>query len=269
MLAPKEKNPQPENSPQRRMEPTTLHQAGQPAQHTTSQLFPRGGWDPGHCIKQDSQPNTLPASYSPEEDGPRTLHQAGQPAQHTSSQLSSRTASPTHSASYSPEEDGTKDTASSKTVSPTHYQPAISQRRMGPTTLHQARQSAQHTTSQLFPRGGWDPGHCIKQDSQPNTLPASYSSQEDGTKDAASSRTASPTHYQRAIAQRRMGPRTLHQAGQPAQHTTSQLYRPPVGEVIRKVPSSTTSEAGWEASAPRAGDTDIAPRCSLLPSEVS
>ena len=70
------------NSPQ--IEPTTLHQAGQPAQHTTNQ--------------QDSQPNTLPTSYS----GP---HQAGQPAQHTTNQL------------FRP--------PSSRTASPTHYQPAI------------------------------------------------------------------------------------------------------------------------------------------------
>ena len=49
-----------------------------------------------------------------------------------------------------------------------------------------------------FHRGGWDPGPCIKQDSQPNTLPASYSPEEDGTQDPASSRTASPTHYQPA-----------------------------------------------------------------------
>ena len=101
---------------------------------------------------------------------------------------------------FSSEEDGTHDAASSRTASPTHYQPAIPQRRMGPTTLHQAGQPAQHTTSQLFPRGGWDQGHCIKQDSQPNTLPASYSPEEDGTKDAAPSKTASPTHYQQAMA---------------------------------------------------------------------
>ena len=40
MLPPREKNPSSrKNSPQRRMEPTTLHQAGQRAQHTTNELF--------------------------------------------------------------------------------------------------------------------------------------------------------------------------------------------------------------------------------------
>ena len=59
---------------------------------STGNMIPRGGSNPRRCIKQDSQPNTLPASYS----GP---HQ-GQRAQHTTSELfrppSSRTASPTH-----------------------------------------------------------------------------------------------------------------------------------------------------------------------------
>ena len=82
------------------------------------------------------------------------------------------------------------------------------------------------STGKILLRGGWDPRRCIKQDSQPNTLPASYSPEEDGTQDPASSRTVSPTLYQPAIPQRRMGPRTLHQAGQPAQHTTSKLWRP-------------------------------------------
>ena len=46
-------------------------------------------------------------------------------------------------------------------------------------------------------RGGLNPRRRIRQDSQPNTLPTNYS-----------------------------GP---HQAGQPAQHTTNQLFRPPSG----------------------------------------
>ena len=33
------KSPLPENSPERRVEPTTLHQAGQRAQHTTNEVF--------------------------------------------------------------------------------------------------------------------------------------------------------------------------------------------------------------------------------------
>ena len=41
MLTPREKSPLPgKNSPQRRMEPTTLHQAGQRAQHTTDWAVP-------------------------------------------------------------------------------------------------------------------------------------------------------------------------------------------------------------------------------------
>ena len=81
-------------------------------------ILPGGGWSPRRCIKQDSQPNTQPWSYS----GP---HQAGQPTRHTTSQL------------FRP--------PSSRTTSPTHYQGAIP-----------------------APR-------CIKQDSQPNILPTSYS----------------------------------------------------------------------------------------------
>ena len=39
MLILREKSPLPENSPQRRIEPTTVHQAGKRAQHTTNKLF--------------------------------------------------------------------------------------------------------------------------------------------------------------------------------------------------------------------------------------
>ena len=39
MLIPREKSPLPENSPQRKIEPTTLHYAGQQAQHNTNELF--------------------------------------------------------------------------------------------------------------------------------------------------------------------------------------------------------------------------------------
>ena len=80
-------------SPQRRIEPTTLHQAGQRAQHTTNELFrPRNQllsakftftsgvrtpWEQSpppekfssEEIKQDREPNTLPTSYS----GPREM----------------------------------------------------------------------------------------------------------------------------------------------------------------------------------------------------
>ena len=81
-------------------------------------------------IKQDSQPNTLPTSYSgPQDSQPNTLpkscsspHQAGQPAQHTANQLfrppSSRTASPTHCQPAIP-------APINRTASPTHCQPAI------------------------------------------------------------------------------------------------------------------------------------------------
>ena len=51
----------PEKKSPQRMEPTTLHQAGQPAQHTTNELF---------------QPQ------------PMMLYQAGQPAQHSTNKLS-------------------------------------------------------------------------------------------------------------------------------------------------------------------------------------
>ena len=46
MLTPEDKSPLPEkNSPQRRIEPSTLHQAGQRAQHTINELFrPRESW---------------------------------------------------------------------------------------------------------------------------------------------------------------------------------------------------------------------------------
>ena len=49
------------------------------------------------------------------------------------------------------------------------------------------------------------------------------SSEEEGTHDAASSRTASPTRYQRSCPgpQRRKEPMTLYQAGQRAQHATN------------------------------------------------
>ena len=46
MLTPRQKSPLLEkNSPQRRIEPTTLHQAGQPAQHTTKQTIPAPEYD--------------------------------------------------------------------------------------------------------------------------------------------------------------------------------------------------------------------------------
>ena len=213
--------------------PTHYHPAGQPAQHTTNWAIPAP-------IKQDSQPNTLPSSYS----GP---HQAGQPAQHTTNQL------------FQP--------PSSRTASPTHYQPAIpapikqdSQPNTLPTSYsgpHQAGQPAQHTTNQLFQPPSSrtaSPTHYqpaipapIKQDSQPNTLPTSYSGPHQAGQPAQhttnqlirppSSRTASPTHYQPAIPapiKQDSQPNTLptsysgpHQAGQPAQHTTNQLFRPP------------------------------------------
>ena len=187
MLTPREKSPQPENSPQRRMEPTTLHQAATPTHN-------HGAIPAPPCIKQDSQPNTQPWSYSSP-----TLHQAGQPAQHTTMEL------------FQPHP------APSRTASPTHYHGAIpapikqdSQPNTLPwsysgPTLHQAGQPAQHTTIKLFrPHAASSrtasPTHnhgaipappCIKQGSQPNTLPLSYS-----------------------------GP-MLHRAGQPAQHTTN------------------------------------------------
>ena len=121
---------------------------------------------------------------------------------------------------FSPKEDGTHAAASSRTASPTHYQPAIpapikqdSQPNTLPTSYsspHQAGQPAQHTTNQLFrpPSSRTaSPTHYqpaipvpIKQDSQPNTLPTSYS-----------------------------GP---HQTGQPAQHTTIQLFRPLRGCIL-------------------------------------
>ena len=123
MLTPRKKKLYRKTISQRRMEPTTLHQAGQPAQHTTNQLFrppPNRTTSPTHYqpaisapTKQDNQPNTLPTSYF----GP---HQTGQPAQHTTNQLfrppPNRTTSPTH---YQPA------IPAPRTASLTHYQPAI------------------------------------------------------------------------------------------------------------------------------------------------
>ena len=116
-----------------RIKSTMLHQAGQPAQHTTNGLFPPPSsrtasptnYQLRYSSPQDSQPNTLPTSYS----GP---HQAGQPVQHTTNQLlwppSSRTASPTH---YQPA------IPAPRTASPTHYQPAIPAPRTASPTHYQ------------------------------------------------------------------------------------------------------------------------------------
>ena len=185
------------------------------SQHTTNQLFrppSNRTASPTHYqgaipapIKQDSQPNTLPTSYS----GP---HQTGQPAQHTTMELlwppSNRTVSQhTTNQLFRP--------PSNRTASPTHYQGAIPA--------------------------------PIKQDSQPNTLPTSYSGPHQTGQPAQhttkelfrppSNRTASPTHYQGAIPapiKQDSEPNTLprsysgpHQTGQPVQHTTKELFRPP------------------------------------------
>ena len=124
---------------------------------STGKILPRGGWNPRHCIKQHSQPNTLPTSYS----GP---HQAGQPAQHTTNEL------------FRP--------PSSRTASPSHYQRAIPS----------PGQPAQHTTNELFrpPSSRTaSPTHYQLSYSVPRTAsPTHYQLSYSGP------RTANPTHYQ-------------------------------------------------------------------------
>ena len=41
---------------------THVNSKGKPP--STRKILPRGGWNPRRCIKQDSEPNTLPTSYS-------------------------------------------------------------------------------------------------------------------------------------------------------------------------------------------------------------
>ena len=138
MLTPREKSPLPEKSLQRRTEPTTLHQAGHRAQHTT--------------IKQDTEPNTLPSSRTP---SPTHYHQAGHRAQYTTINTlpSSKTASPTH---YHQAGHRAQHTTIKKDSQPNTLP---SRRTASPTHYHQAGHRAQHTT--------------IKQDNKPNTLPSS------------------------------------------------------------------------------------------------
>ena len=138
------------------------------------------------------------------------------------------------------------------------------------------------STGKILFRGGSNPRRCLKQDSEPNTQPTSYSGNtlpqvgqraQHATNElfrphAASSRTASPTHYQRAIPAPRCikqdsepntlpasysGP-TLHQAGQRAQHTTSELFRPHAAS------SRTASPTHYQRAIP-------APRCIKQDSE--
>ena len=220
-----------------RPQPATLHHAGQQAHHTTNWAIQAptrhaascrtaspshyqlsySGPNPRHCIMQDSKPITLPTElFRPQ---PATLHHAGQQAHHTTDQ-----------AIPAP----TRDTASCRTASPSHYWPSYS---------------------------GPNPRHCIMQDSKPITLPTELFRPQPATlhhagqqahhttnwaipaptRDAASRRTASPSHYQlsysgpnprRCITQDskpitlptelfRPQPATLHHAGQQAHHTTN------------------------------------------------
>ena len=289
MLTPRENPLYQKNSPQRRIEPMMLYQAGQQSQHSTNKLFhdavssrtaiptlyqqaipwccikqdsnpntlptsysrPRGRSSPWCCIKQDSNPNTLPTSYSRPSGGsspwccikqdsdPNTLpasysmmlYQAGQQSQHSTNKLFLKQDSDPNTlpASYS-------------------------------MMLYQAGQRSQHSTNKLFHDAVSSrtaiptlyqqaiPWCCIKQDSDPNTLPTSYSmmlhqagqrSQHSTNKlfhDAASSRTAIPTLYQQAIPwcciKQDSDPNTLptsysmmlHQAGQRSQHSTNKLF---------------------------------------------
>ena len=73
----------------------------------------------------------------------------------------------------------------------------------------------------------------------PTTLPTSCSPEEDQTNDAASSRTASPPLYQRAVPQRRIKPMTLHQAGQRA--TTLPMSSSPEENQTNDAASSRTA----------------------------
>ena len=173
------------------------HHTGQPAQHTTH-------WPIEDHITQDSQPNTLPTDllrttshrtaspthYPLSYWGP---HHTGQPAQHTThwpiedhiTQDSQPNTLPT---------DLLRTAASGRTASPTHYP-------LSYWGLHHTGQPAQHTTHWAIE------DRCIRQDSQPNTLPTEL------LRIAVSGRTASPTHYPLSY----WGP---HHTGQPAQHTT-------------------------------------------------
>ena len=53
------------NSPQRRIEPMALYQAGEHKREipSTRKILPKGGSNPRRCIKHGSEPNTLPISY--------------------------------------------------------------------------------------------------------------------------------------------------------------------------------------------------------------
>ena len=109
-------------------------------------------------------------------------------------------------------EDRTQHTASSRTASPTHYQPAIpppSSRTASPTHYQRATPAPikQDSQSNTLPTN-YSP---IKQDSQPNTLPTSYSG----------------PHQAGQPVQHTTNQLFPHQAGQPAQHTTNELFRPP------------------------------------------
>ena len=74
MLSATEKSPLPES--QRRVKPARLHQAGQPAQHTTHWAPSRRTASPTHYplsyIRQDSQPNTLPTEACRQGSSPGT-----------------------------------------------------------------------------------------------------------------------------------------------------------------------------------------------------
>ena len=172
ILIPREKSPLPEkNSLQRRIEPTTLHQAGQRAQHTTNQPNPLPT-SPTHYQPDQpttNQSNPLPTSpthyqtVQPTTNQPNTLPTSPthyQPDQHTTNQPDPLPTSPTH---YQPAQHTTNQTNPLPTSS-THYQPAQHTTNQ-PNTLPTRPthyQPAQHTTN------------------QPNTLPTS------------------PTHYQPA-----------------------------------------------------------------------
>ena len=70
-------------------------------------------------------------------------------------------------------------------------------------------------------------------------LPEKFSSEENRTQDAASSRTARPTHHQRAIASSRTARSTHHQRAIPSSRTA---HPPPTSYCIKQDSAHTTNE---------------------------
>ena len=143
-------------SPQRRMEPTTLRQAGQRAQHTTNELntLPTSSTHYQRAQHTTNESNTLPTS---------STHY--QRAQHTTNELNTLPTSPTHyqRAQHTTNESNTLPTSS------THYQ------------------RVQHTTNELntLPTSQTHYQRTQHTTKEPNTLPTSYSGPQSRTSHAS------------------------------------------------------------------------------------